>query len=102
MQPFVTTSPCIRRSSLLTSLIQALLPSAICPRRLLTSIYSANVFASGYGSFSSTSSSRIGLPFSVVFSGTHPYLVCKRLAICCLDPGLNSSTVTLQNGTPLT
>ena len=87
---------------LLTSLSQALLPSSICPKRFLINMYSANGLASEYGNFSITSSSRIGLPFSVVFSGSHPYLLLSRSTICLREPGLNSSVIVFSNGTSLT
>ena len=57
--------------------------------------YSLTTLASGKSMVSRTASSTIGLPFSVVFAKTTPS-PDNLFAICCLDPTLKTSTLSLR------
>ena len=57
--------------------------------------YSLMTLASGKSMVSRTASSTIGLPFSVVFLKTTPS-PDSLFAICCLDPTLKTSTLSLS------
>ena len=57
--------------------------------------YSLTTFASGRSMVSRTASSTIGLPFSVSLSKRTPRLE-SLFAICCLEPTLKTSTLSLS------
>ena len=93
---------CLSLPSLSTSFIQAALPSASIPSRFCIMNDLASFCASGNGSSDSVVSSIFAEPDGVNTFGFHLYFWRRQNSMCFRLLGLNSMTLRLVKGLPLT